>query len=146
MFTRFQENVYYLMGLIEEIGRETNNHRSFIVNTFGVKWISHVLECTDAYSCDDVKFVAKEFIDDLSIPNGDFITPKDVPGLWGVAGTYAYLVNGIIEFDEDLDSVSNKIIEIFKSRIVDIIAHYETDMFYQSPQYIRACYDADDVL
>ena len=139
-------DLFYICSLIEYIGRERKLRRTDVVSALGEDTIRRIYRYADTFHCEQIAKVADDFITLRSIPSGDFDNVAKcryaVPGYWDIGAVYARLI-------EDLaggaDPVS-KLMEVYASWMSDALSRFNSDLFYQSRDYIAECYRAGRIL
>lgn len=138
--------VFYVCSLIEYIGRETKNHRSYVVQKMGEDGVRHHLEFADINHCLPFAQVCAEVVEKYGIKNGTFDTIShckySIPFFIDIGSVYRDLV---VEQAAEMP-VEKAVIAVFSSFISDAISNFNSDMYYQSPQYLLACYKAGEIL
>ena len=139
-------DLFYVCALIETIGRITLNRRGAIVKALGIPGIEKQLRDAPVNHCLQFEQVSDEVIQQYAIENGSFDpiakckytvpTPQDIGKL------YAMLVESL----RDDDSTAERIYKLFSSFLSDEISHFSTDLYYQNPSYLLACYEEGKIL
>lgn len=146
MAAKNNNNLFFTCSLIEYIGRLEKQHRSQIVDYLGRKNIKQIYEYADVFHCEPIEKVAIEFIERCGIAEGDFDNVSackyTVPDYWDIGEVYERLIEDIYRDDE----IEKGIWEIYHSWIEECISNYNTDFYYQSREYIAACYKEGRVL
>ena len=65
-------NIHFFCSIIELIARETNNHRSDVIERFTLADIQDELELAEVNHCLPVERVVDEYINDYGISEGNF--------------------------------------------------------------------------
>ena len=138
-------NLFFVCSLIEYIARKTKNRRSDIVIQLGND-IQQIYEYADVFHCVPVEKVADDFIQKSAISEGNYdnlINCKyAVPDYWDIGEVFARLIEDCYE-EED---VINGIKEVYRSWLADQILMFNSDLYYQSRDYIAACYREGELL
>ena len=138
-------DLFFTCGLIEYLARKTQNHPSFIVQALGEKRIAKIYELADIYHSDNIDRVSNDLIEDCHIQNGTFdnITSCEysVPTHWDIGKVYKRLILKVTE-TENIDMV-HALMEVYKSRITDLIENYNSSFYYDSPSAIFETYRND---
>ncbi len=146
MGTRNNNALFYTCSLIEFIGRDRKKRRQEIVDSLGKKVIQRIYEYSDVFHCEPIEKVANEFIKERNIEWGDFDNISNcryrVPDYWDIGEVYERLIEDCYT-DED---ILKGIWDVYHSWISDNISDYNTDFYYQSRDYIAACYKKGEVL
>lgn len=131
--------LFYECSLIEYIARQTKNHRYDVVKQLGED-IKRIYDYADVFHCEPMEKVADEFIqrDDILIGNYDNISmcKYTVPDYWDIGEVFARLIEDCYE-EEDLVA---GIKEVYGSWMADQILNFNSDLYYQSREYIALCY------
>ncbi len=134
--------LFYTCSLIEFIGREQKLKRSELVKLLGEKTISRIYRYADVFHCEPIGKTAADFIENCSIPQGDFDNVAacryTVPDYWTIGEVYERLIEDVC--GEDENSVAERLIEVYTSWIDSALSNYNTDFYYQSRDYIHECY------
>lgn len=146
MGTRNNNNLFYTCSLIEYIGRIRKRTRKEVVDLLEKNNIERIYEYADIFHCEPIEKVANEFIDECRISEGIFDNVAEcrykVPNYWDIGEVYERLIEDIHEDEKIMDGLW----EIFHSWIESHISDYNTDFYYQSRDYIAACYRKGEVL
>ena len=96
--------------------------------------------------CEPVEKVADDFIQKSAISEGNYdnlINCKyAVPDYWDIGEVFARLIEDCYE-EED---VINGIKEVYRSWLADQILMFNSDLYYQSRDYIAECYREGELL
>ncbi|MDO4978185.1 MAG: hypothetical protein Q4E53_13095 [Eubacteriales bacterium] len=134
--------LFYTCSLIEYIGRNQKQKRSTIVEYLGRKTIKRIYDYADIFHCEPIEKTADDFVTRYNIPMGSFDNVTkcryDVPDYWTIGEVYERLIEDIS--DDNPDHIIDNIMEVYLSWINDRLSNYNTDLFYQSREYIRECY------
>lgn len=138
--------LFYTCSLIEYIGRETKRIRRDVTECLGKSVIARIYEYADVFHCEPIQKVAYDFIDNMGITYGDYdnvsICKYKIPDYWDIGEVYERLIEDCYSDEE----VLNGIWEVYHSWIDAKISNYNTDFYYQSREYIAACYKEGEVL
>ena len=138
--------LFYTCSLIEFIGRKKKRKRGEVVDFLGIKALERIYDYSDVFHCEPIEKVAAEFIDEYKITDGSFDNVADckylVPDYWTMGEVYERLIEDCYT---DRDVVSG-IWEVYHSWIDESISDYNTDFYYQSRDYIAACYVKGNIL
>lgn len=132
--------LFFTCSLVEFIGRETKNKRQDILNYLGKEEISRIFKYADVFHCEPIEKVAEDFIERNSIVQGEFdnvaACKYTVPDYWDIGEVFERLIEDIYKEAE----VIKGIFEIYQSWIADKILNFNSDLYYQSREYIAICY------
>ena len=138
--------LYYTCSLIEYIRREKKRIRRDVTECLGKSAIARIYKYADVFHCEPIQKVAYDFIDDMGITDGDYdnvsICKYKIPDYWDIGEVYERLIEDCYSDEE----VLNGIWEVYHSWIDAKISNYNTDFYYQSREYIAACYKEGAVL
>lgn len=134
--------LFYTCSLIELIGRVRKLKRSEVVRALGENTIRRIYRYADVFHCEPIEKTADDFITKLNLPEGSFDNVAacryQVPDYWTIGEVYERLIEDVSEDREE--SLVERLIEVYTSWIDDAISNYNSDFYYQSRDYIRACY------
>ena len=134
--------LFYTCSLIELIGRMRKWKRSDVVRALGEKTIRRIYRNADVFHCEPIEKTADDFITKLNLPEGSFDNVAacryQVPDYWTIGEVYERLIEDVSGDREE--SLVERLIEVYTSWIDDVISNYNSDFYYQSRDYIRACY------
>lgn len=137
--------LFYTCSLIEYIGRITKNERSRVVELLG-KDVDRIYNYQDVFHCEPIEKVADDFIVRNNIPLGSFDNIASckytVPDYWDIGDVFARLVEDNFAQKDSISGIK----EIFRSWLAAKISNYNSDLFYQSREYINACYKNGEIL
>ena len=140
MTAKEQNDYFYVYALIEYIARETHNHRGDIVKAIGRKGIEKLLYDAEVNHCLSFEQVSDEVISYYKITNGEFDTISDckypVPSYLDIGKLYSIMIEDCAAPGEEVQELIN----IFSSFISDEISRFQTDLYYQNPDYIECSY------
>ena len=132
--------LFFTCSLVEFIGRETKNKRQDILNYLGKEEVSRIFKYADLFHCEPIEKVAEDFIERNSIVQGEFdnvaACKYTVPDYWDIGEVFERLIEDIYKEAE----VIKGIFEIYQSWIADKILNFNSDLYYQSREYIAICY------
>ena len=140
MTDKERNDYFYICALIEYIARETKNHRADIVTAIGEKGIEKLLYDAEVNHCLSFEQVSDEVIDYYQIEQGDFDTISNckysIPSFLDIGKLYSILREDCAKQGEEL----KELIKIFTSFISDEISDFNTDLYYQNPDYLECSY------
>ncbi|MBP3489487.1 MAG: hypothetical protein J6K53_14015 [Roseburia sp.] len=138
-------NLFFTCSLIEYIARKTNNHRNEVVVKLADD-VKRIYDYADVFHCEPIEKVADDFIQKDAITKGDYDNVSKcryaVPDYWDIGEVFARLIEDCYEEK----NVINGIKEVYGSWLADKILNFNSDMYYQSREYIAACYKEGTVL
>ena len=140
--------LFYTCSLIEFIGRAQKQKRSAVVGTSGQGYPPAHLPVADVFHCEPIEKTADDFITLRQIPLGSFDNVADcryaVPDYWTIGEVYERLIEDVVQRDDD-QAVVDKLVEVFTSWINGAISNFNSDFYYQSRDYIAACYREGEI-
>ena len=146
MAAKNNNNLFFTCSLIEYIGRLKKQRRSQIADYLGRENIKRIYKYADVFHCEPIEEVAIEFIERCGIDEGVFDNVSTckytVPDYWDIGEVYERLIEDIYNDGE----IETGIWEIYHSWIEKYISDYNTDFYYQSRDYIAACYKEGEIL
>ena len=140
MTEKERNDYFYVCALIEYIGRETRNHRGDIVWAIGIKGIEKLLRDAEVNHCLSFEQVSDEVISYYGIEQGDFDTLSgckySVPSYLDIGKLYSIMVEDCAEPGKEAE----ELMKIFSSFISDAISNFNSDLYYQNPDYLEWSY------
>ena len=142
-----ENNLFYTYSLIEYISRKTKNTKKLVIEKLGKENINKIYKLAEVYHCENIDKVSDEFIEKTNIEIGEYdIISKckyDVPTYWDIGKVYKRLI--IMVNNRETEYIDT-LIKVLSSWIVEKIDNYNSSMYYESPDYIYACYKEGKVL
>ena len=139
-------DLFFTCSLIEYIGRRVKRTRRDVVETLGKERLERIYEYADVFHCEPIEKEADEFIEGSRLEQGTFDNEKEcrylIPDYWDIGEVYERLIEDSYMDDE----IVKGICEVYHSWIDEHISDYNTDFYYQSRDYIAACYEEGEVL
>lgn len=133
------DNLFYTCSLIEYLSRKTRNRRCDIVSRLDDN-LQRIYDYADVFHCEPIEKVADDFIQRNAIYDGVYDNLSNckyaIPDYWDIGEVFARLVEDCYE-DKD---VMNGIREVYESWLADKILNFNSDLYYQSRDYIAVCY------
>ena len=140
MTEKERNDYFYVCALIEYIGRETRNHRGQIVRAIEIKGIEKLLRDAELKHGLSVEQVSDEVISYYGIEQGDFDTLSgckySVPSYLDIGKLYSIMVEDCAEPGKEAE----ELMKIFSSFISDAISNFNSDLYYQNPDYLEWSY------
>lgn len=137
--------LFFTCSLIEYISRITNNRRSDIVNYLGSD-LKRIYDYADVFHCESIEKVADDFIVRNNITNGEYDNISKckyaVPDYWDIGEVFERLIEDSCK-DED---VISGIVEVYNSWLAEKILNFNSDLYYQSREYIATCFKEGKLL
>ncbi len=135
--------IFYTCSLIEYIGRVTKNTRKAVVEYLGED-IDRIYKYADVFHCEPIEKVADDFIVRNHIPEGIYdVVAKakyTVPDYWDIGEVFSRLI------EDNYDDAVSGIKAVFQSWLAEKILNFNSDLYYQSREYLSACYKEGKVL
>ncbi len=146
MSKKNNNNLFFTCSLIELIGRTNQLKRSSVVKHLGENTINHIYNYSDVYHCEPIQKVADDFIREYDIPKGDFNNISscvyEVPGYFIIGQVYERLIEDISEEE----TIITKLMEVYQSWMDEYLSNYNIAVYYQSREYMVACYQHGEIL
>lgn len=140
MTEKERNDYFYVCSLIEYIARETLNHRSDIVKTIRKEGIEKLLHDAEVDHCLSFEQVSDEVISYYGIEQGNFDTVTgckySVPSFLDIGKLYSIMIEDCANSGEEVQ----ELLKIFSSFISDEISNFNTDLYYQNPDYLEWSY------
>lgn len=138
--------LFFTCSLIEYIARVTKNKRAAVVDYLGGDDVKRIYNYADVFHCEPIEKVADDFIEKDRIPTGEYDNVAkcryEVPDYWTIGDVFSRLIEDSYEEEE----VINGIIEVYHSWITDLIMNFNSDLYYQSREYLAVCYREGEIL
>lgn len=140
MTDKEKNDYFYVCSLVEYIARETKNYRREVVKTIGEEGIKKLLHDAEVDHCLSFEQVSDEVIDYYQIKEGEFDTISNckyrVPSYLDIGKLYSIMIEDCAKPGEEV----RELIKIFSSFISDEISNFNTDLYYQNPDYLEWSY------
>lgn len=138
-------NLFFACSLIEYIARGTKNRRLDVVRQLGDD-LSRIYKYADVFHCEPIEKVADDFIqkDNISDGNCDNLSKckYTIPDYWDIGEVFARLIEDCYEEE----NVINGIKEVYASWMAEKILNFNSDLYYQSREYLAVCYKEGKLL
>lgn len=135
-------DLFYTCGLIEYISRKTKNKPSLAVRFLGSECIAKIYDLADIYHSDNIDRVSDDFIKEHNIFDGDFdniaVCEYSIPTHWDIGKVYKRLILAVSA--ENGDDIVTTLMDVYSSRIVDLIENYNSSFYYDNPSTIYETY------
>lgn len=142
---RNNNNLFYVCSLIEYIARKTKNRRDDIVNCLGSD-LQRIYDYADVFHCEPMEKVADDFIQRNYIANGNYDNLAEckytIPDYWDIGEVFARLIEDCYEESNIISGTK----EVYQSWLTDKILNFNSDLYYQSREYIALCYKEGEIL
>lgn len=146
MGTKNNNDLFYTCSLIEFIGRMKKRSGRDVTEYLGIDNITQIYEYADVFHCEPIEKVASDWSEECHITEGDFDNVARcqyrVPDYWEIGEVHERLIEDSYEDYEIIQGIW----EVYHSWIEPHISDYNTDFYYQSRDYIAACYKKGEVL
>lgn len=140
MSEKERNDYFYVCALIEYIARETRNHRGDIVRAIGKQGVEKLLRDAEVNHCLSFEQVSDEVIAYYGIEQGDFDTISDcrysIPSFLDIGKLYSIMIEDCAEPGNEV----KELMKIFISFISDGISNFNSDLYYQNPDYLEWSY------
>lgn len=140
--------LFYTCSLLEFIGRRQKLKRSELVRFLGRETIERIYHYADVFHCEPIEKTADDFITNCGIPEDGFDNVSacryTAPDYWDIGEVYERLIEDVC--GDEKERVIECLMEVYTSWIDGAISDYNTDFYYQSRDYIYACYKEGKVL
>lgn len=104
--------------------------------------LKRIYNYADIFHCEPIEKVADDVIQRCVIPVASYDNVKkckyEVPDYWTMGEVYERLIEDII--GEQEERLIPTVIEVYTSWISDALSNYNSDLYYQSREYIFECY------
>lgn len=142
-----KNNLFYCCSLIEFISRKTNNSKKDIATSLGKEAIEKIYNLADVYHSENIEKVAQEFILKCGINNGnyDYLTncTERIPTYFEIGRVIADLV---LKLSSSKEEYVKTLVTVLSSWIMEKLDDYNSSLYYESPEYILACYKEGHIL
>lgn len=140
MTDKERNDYFYVCALIEYIARKTRNHRGDIVEAMGEEGVKKLLYDAEVDHCLSFEQVSDEVISYYGIEQGNFDTVTgckySVPSFLDIGKLYSIMIEDCANSGEEVQ----ELLKIFSSFISDEISNFNTDLYYQNPDYLEWSY------
>lgn len=140
-------SLFYTCSLIEFIGRRQKLRRGDVVKFLGLDAVRRIYNHADVFHCEVIDSVCDQFVERFNIPVGNFDNVAsckyDVPDYWDIGEVYSRLIEDICTNDNE---IIEKLEAVFSSWISDQISNFNSDFFYQGRDYIRICFEENQLV
>ena len=138
-------SLFYTCRLIEFISRQTKNNRKDVIEYLGED-LERIYNYEDVFHCEPIEKVANDFIIRNNISTGNFDNISkckyNIPDYWEIGEVFERLIEDI--YDEK--DVFRGIREVYSSWLAEKILNFNSDLYYQSRQYLAECYKAGKII
>ena len=131
--------LFYTCSLIEYIGRITKNSRKDVVRCI-MPDIRRIYSHADVFHCEPIEKVADDFITRNSVPTGVYDNVAkakyEVPDYWDIGEVFSRLIEDNYDDGEEVQGI----VDVLSSWLAERIQNYNSDLYYQSREYLAECY------
>lgn len=138
-------DLFFVCSLIEYIARATKNRRSDVVDQLGDD-LSRIYKYADVFHCEPIEKVANDFIQKDTISDGDYDNLSKckyaVPDYWDIGEVFSRLIEDCYEEENIITGIK----EVYASWMAEKILNFNSDLYYQSREYLAVCYKEGKLL
>lgn len=131
--------LFFTCSLIEYISRVTKNKRCDVIKSLGAD-LKQIYCYADVFHCEPIAKVADDFIQRKSIEDGNYdnisACKYAVPDYWDIGEVFARLIEDCYEEADVITGIT----EVYESWLAEKILNFNSDLYYQSREYIAACF------
>lgn len=140
MTDREKNDLFYVCSLIEYTARKTKNKRGIVVQCLGLEGIEKQLRDAEVNHCLSFEQVSDEIVEQYEIPCGEFDTISNskyiIPDFQDIGKLYCIMIEDCAKSGQE----AAELMKIFSSFISDEISDFQTDLYYQNPNYLECSY------
>ncbi|MBQ6996544.1 MAG: hypothetical protein IJN64_18980 [Lachnospiraceae bacterium] len=137
--------LFFTCSLIEYIARSTNNKRCDVVD-YLKNDIQRIYEYADVFHCEPIQKVTDDFVEKVGIKQGEYDNISNckytVPDYWDIGEVFERLIEDCYEEENVIKGIQ----EVYHSWLCEKIMNFNSDLYYQSRDYIAECYKEGKVL
>ena len=141
-----RNDLFYVCALIEYTARITKNHRGDVIKKLGREGIERQLRDAQVNHSLSFEQVCDEIVDRYRVTDGTFDTISNckykVPSYTDIGKLYAIIIENCMREEDETTLIES----VFSSFISDEISKFDTDLYYQNPDYIKESYLAGQLL
>lgn len=138
-------DLFFTCSLIEYIGRECKLKRKHVLDNLGEQTLKRIYKYAGTLHSEPIEKVANDYIEMCNIPTGDYDNVKsckyEVPDYWTIGEVYARLIEDV----RGQDTIET-LAEVYNSWLGDAILNFNSDLYYQSREYIKECYKQGELV
>lgn len=138
-------DLFFVCSLIEYIGRKTKNRRSDVIAQLGDD-VVRIYKYADVFHCEPIEKVADDFIQKDVISDGNYDNLSNckyaIPDYWDIGEVFARLIEDCYDAENVIDGIKR----VYESWIADRILNFNSDLYYQSREYLAVCYKEGTLL
>lgn len=141
-------NLFFVCSLIEYIARKTKNTKEYIIMKLGKEKINKIYELASIYHSENIDKITDELIVEHKILNGNYdilanIENTNPPTYWDIGKVYKRLIIGL---SKNKNEYIDKLIEVLSSWLISKIDNYDSNLYYENPEYIKECYKEGKII
>ncbi len=137
--------LFYTCSLIEYIGRATKNSRKDVVR-YIMPDIRRIYSHADVFHCEPIEKVADDFITRNNVPTGTYDNVAkakyEVPDYWDIGEVFSRLIEDNYDDGEEVQGI----VDVLSSWLAERIQNYNSDLYYQSREYLTECYREGNII
>lgn len=134
--------LFYTCCLIEYIGRKKLRSRSAVVHKLGRENLSRIYRYSDVLHCEPIEKISDEYIHRIRLNKGNYDNVSackyTVPDYWDIGDVYSRLIEDVNQGD-----VIETLVEVYDSKLSDQILDFNSALYCQSRDYLKASYVGD---
>ena len=138
-------SLFYICSLIEYISRKTKNYRYDVVKQLD-KDLQRIYNYSDVFHCEPIEKVADDFIQKDNISDGNYDNLSKykytIPDYWDIGEVFARLIEDCYEEENVIKGIK----EVYASWMAEKILNFNSDLYYQSREYLAVCYREGEIL
>ena len=138
-------NLFFVCSLIEYIARGTKNRRLDVVRQLGDD-LSRIYKYADVFHCEPIEKVADDVIQKDNISDGNYDNLSKykytIPDYWDIGEVFARLIEDCYEEENVIKGIK----EVYASWMAEKILNFNSDLYYQSREYLAVCYREGEIL
>jgi len=138
-------NLFFVCSLIEYIARGTKNRRLDVVRQLGDD-LSRIYKYADVFHCEPIEKVADDFIQKDNISDGNYDNLSKckytIPDYCDIGEVFARLIEDCYEEENVIKGIK----EVYASWMAEKILNFNSDLYYQSREYLAVCYREGEIL
>ena len=138
-------SLFYICSLIEYISRKTKNYRYDVVKQLD-KDVQRIYNYSDVFHCEPIEKVADDFIQKDAISDGDYDNLSKckyaIPDYWDIGEVFSRLIEDCYEEENIITGIK----EVYASWMAEKILNFNSDLYYQSREYLAVCYKEGKLL
>lgn len=140
-----ENDLFFVCSILEYIARKTKNKKKYIVEQIGKEKIKKIFDLAEIYHSENIEKVSDEIMKESNIKTGNYtLSLKDErPTFWEIGRVYQRL---ILKMDNNTETFIDNLYTVMTSWIILEIDHYESSLYFESPEYIYECYKAGKIL